>query len=227
MPSFWPPVSELGLRPFTLVTPKPLLPLKGRPILDWTLGALPATVDPRHCCGSLIWRSGRGVSAFTDVVHPWRTVKQEQPRGTGDAVRSCREFIQSDRVLVINGDDFLVRQTWQTWRTVRPGCLSMKWMSRGNSASPFSNRTGTLDKLVEKPDLAGRQLANTGAYLFPRAALDVELKLSARGGVRDYRLRFRACSTATGACGAAKVLAADGNGGSVEGGGGEGSSKGI
>jgi len=38
------------LRPFTLVTPKPLLPLKGRPILDWTLGAL-----PQPWTASLLW----------------------------------------------------------------------------------------------------------------------------------------------------------------------------
>jgi NDP-sugar pyrophosphorylase family protein len=33
------------LRPHTLTTPKPLLPVKGRPILDWALGALPPQVD--------------------------------------------------------------------------------------------------------------------------------------------------------------------------------------
>ena len=32
------------LRPHTLTTPKPLLPIRGRPILDWTLGALPEAV---------------------------------------------------------------------------------------------------------------------------------------------------------------------------------------
>src|SRR6266478_2389817 len=33
------------LRPHTLTTPKPLLPVRGRPILDWALGALPPAVD--------------------------------------------------------------------------------------------------------------------------------------------------------------------------------------
>ena len=33
------------LRPHTLSTPKPLLPVRGRPILDWALGALPRSVD--------------------------------------------------------------------------------------------------------------------------------------------------------------------------------------
>ena len=33
------------LRPQTLTTAKPLLPVQGRPILDWTLGALPKDVN--------------------------------------------------------------------------------------------------------------------------------------------------------------------------------------
>ena len=33
------------LRPYTENTPKPLLHVQGRPILDWILGALPPAVD--------------------------------------------------------------------------------------------------------------------------------------------------------------------------------------
>jgi bifunctional UDP-N-acetylglucosamine pyrophosphorylase/glucosamine-1-phosphate N-acetyltransferase len=45
----------------------------------------------------------------------------------------------------------------------------------------FPRADGTLERLVEKPALTGRHLANIGAYLFPRKALDFELPLSARG----------------------------------------------
>jgi dTDP-glucose pyrophosphorylase len=52
----------------------------------------------------------------------------------------------------------------------------------------FLRPDGTLDRLVEKPDLEGRQLANTGAYLFPREVFNIELTLSARGEyeITDY-----------------------------------------
>jgi dTDP-glucose pyrophosphorylase len=52
----------------------------------------------------------------------------------------------------------------------------------------FLNPDGTLEKLIEKPDLEGRQLANTGAYLFPRSVFETDLKLSARGEyeITDY-----------------------------------------
>src|SRR5439155_13767426 len=52
----------------------------------------------------------------------------------------------------------------------------------------FVRADGSLEKLVEKPDLEGRLLANTGAYLFPRSVFDTELTLSARGEfeITDY-----------------------------------------
>ena len=45
----------------------------------------------------------------------------------------------------------------------------------------FRKPDGTLDRLVEKPDLDGRQLANTGAYAFPRSVFEFPLTLSPRG----------------------------------------------
>src|SRR5947209_7804034 len=93
------------LRPHTLSTPKPLLPVRGRPLLDWTLGALPRVVDRVlvvvHYLAEQIETYLGEQRHFAD----WLAVRQEQPRGTGDALRSCREHLRSDRFLVLNGDD--------------------------------------------------------------------------------------------------------------------------
>src|SRR5216683_1551891 len=176
------------LRPFTLVTPKPLLPLKGRPFLDWTLGALPATVDRVIVVVHYLADQVEAYQHSQTWFSQWRTVKQEQPRGTGDAVRSCRDFIQSDRVLVINGDDLFGAADLANLANCPAGLLVHEVDEPRKFGIAFLKPDGTLDKLVEKPDLDGRQLANTGAYLFPRVALDVELKLSARGEyeITDY-----------------------------------------
>src|SRR4051812_47391491 len=93
------------LRPHTLHTPKPLLPVRGRPILDWTLGALPAPVDRVivvvHYLAERIEEYLGGQEWFAE----WVTVPQGDPRGTGDALRRCREHVRSERFLVLNGDD--------------------------------------------------------------------------------------------------------------------------
>ena len=80
------------LRPHTLQTPKPLLSLKGRPILDWTLGALPVPVDRVVVVVHYLAEQVEAYLRSQKWFPHWRTVSQDQPRGTGDAVRSCREF---------------------------------------------------------------------------------------------------------------------------------------
>jgi dTDP-glucose pyrophosphorylase len=45
----------------------------------------------------------------------------------------------------------------------------------------FLKPDGFLEKLVEKPKIPGPQLANAGAYKFPRSVFDIELTLSPRG----------------------------------------------
>src|SRR5687767_15917558 len=91
------------LRPHTLTTPKPLLPVQGRPILDWTLGALPASVDRvlvvTHYLAEQVETYLRGQKWFRE----WVTIPQGDPRGTGDALRKCESQVRSDRFLVING----------------------------------------------------------------------------------------------------------------------------
>src|SRR5438046_4658057 len=92
------------LRPHTLATPKPLLLVRGRPILDWALGALPAAVDRVvvvvHYLADQVEKYMHTQTRFSQ----WVTVPQDQPRGTGDALRRCQPHVHSDRFLVLNGD---------------------------------------------------------------------------------------------------------------------------
>src|SRR2546430_16029604 len=93
------------LRPHTLTTPKPLLPIRGRPILDWALGALPPVVDRVLVVVNYL---AEQIEAYlrTQVHRPvWEAVRQEVPRGTGDALRSSRSRLRSETFLVLNGDD--------------------------------------------------------------------------------------------------------------------------
>src|SRR5438093_10317382 len=91
------------LRPHTLQTPKPLLPVQGRPILDWALAALPAVVDRVvvvvHYLADQVETYLRGQKH----ISRWVTVLQEKPQGTGDALRMCQSQLDSDRVLVMTG----------------------------------------------------------------------------------------------------------------------------
>jgi dTDP-glucose pyrophosphorylase len=94
--------------------------------------------------------------------------------------------------LVINGDDLYGAADLEALSRCSAGLLVQPVDEPRRFGIAFLRPDGTLDRLVEKPDLDGRQLANTGAYLFPREVFDIELSLSARGEyeITDYISRL-------------------------------------
>ena len=176
------------LRPHTLTTPKPLLPVQGRPILDWTLGALPQAVDRVlvvvHYLADHVEAYLRQQTHFPE----WAIVPQGDPKGTGDALRKCQPFVRSEKFLVINGDDLFGAADLAALAATPAGLICQEVAEPRKFGIAFLKENGTLDRLVEKPDLDGPQLANTGAYLFPRTVFDLEIGLSPRGEyeITDY-----------------------------------------
>jgi bifunctional UDP-N-acetylglucosamine pyrophosphorylase/glucosamine-1-phosphate N-acetyltransferase len=176
------------LRPHTLHTPKPLLPVAGRPILDWALGSLPLVVDRVlvvvHYLADQIEIYLRGQPHFST----WQTVLQVEPRGTGDALRACRQHLRAEHFLVLNGDDLYGACDLAALARHPAGLLVQPVDEPKRFGIAFLRPDGSLERLVEKPDLEGRHLANTGAYVFPRDVFDTDLSLSSRGEyeITDY-----------------------------------------
>jgi UDP-N-acetylglucosamine diphosphorylase / glucose-1-phosphate thymidylyltransferase / UDP-N-acetylgalactosamine diphosphorylase / glucosamine-1-phosphate N-acetyltransferase / galactosamine-1-phosphate N-acetyltransferase len=176
------------LRPHTLHTPKPLLPVRGRPILDWTLGALPAEVDRVVVVVHYLAEQIEQYLQEQKFFKEWAVVPQEVPRGTGDALRRCGEHIRSDKFLVINGDDLFGAADLAELAACPAGVLVTEVHDPKRWGIAFLQAGGMLEKLVEKPDLPPPQLANTGAYVFPREVFRIEIGLSPRGEyeITDY-----------------------------------------
>jgi bifunctional UDP-N-acetylglucosamine pyrophosphorylase/glucosamine-1-phosphate N-acetyltransferase len=176
------------LRPHTLHTPKPLLPVQGRPILDWSLGALPPAVDRVvvvvHYLAEQVEGYLRGQRHFAE----WVTVPQHEPRGTGDALRRCQGQLRSETFLVLNGDDLYGAADLAALAACEAGLLVYPVDEPKRFGIVFARPDGTLERLVEKPDLQGRYPANTGAYVFPRSAFEIDIPLSPRGEyeITDY-----------------------------------------
>ena len=176
------------LRPHTLHTPKPLLPVRGRPILDWSLGALPPAVDRVivivHYLAEQVEAYLRGQEHFAQ----WVAVPQHEPRGTGDALRRCQGALRSDHFLVLNGDDLYGAADLAELAACDAGLLVHPVDEPKRFGIAFARPDGTLERLVEKPDLQGRYPANTGAYVFPSAVFEIDIPLSPRGEyeITDY-----------------------------------------
>lgn len=169
------------LRPYTERVPKPLLPVQGRPILDWIVAALPP-VDRLIVVVNYLGEQIEDYLRHQRHVTSWTTVRQEVPRGTGDALMSCKAHTQADRVLVLNGDDLIGRADLQKLGAVPMGILVHPVQEPQHFGIVFRSADGLLTRIEEKPQgLAPPQLANIGGYVFPKRVFDLTLPLSPRG----------------------------------------------
>lgn len=169
------------LLPHTLKVPKPLLPVQERPILDWIIGALPP-VDRLIVVVNYLAEQIEDFLSKQTHVRNWMTVTQAEPRGTGDALMSCRGHVQSDRVMVLNGDDLIGCDDLMRLGDVPMGILTHAVTEPASFGVCFADSKGLLTKIVEKPkNLAPPQLANIGGYLFPKQVFDLTLPISPRG----------------------------------------------
>lgn len=176
------------LRPHTLTVPKPLLPIKGRPILDWTLGALPKKINKVvvvvHYLGEQIVKFMKDQSWIKDYEIVW----QDPPRGTGDALRICKNHISSSSFLVLNGDDLYGAEDLKKLSDSAAGVIVREVNDPWNFGVASCNPDGSLCQMTEKPKITGPALANTGAYHFPKSVFMQALAISSRGEyeITDY-----------------------------------------
>lgn len=183
---------------------KALVPLEGRPFLDYVLGSLAdagcsqigVVIGPEHD----VIRD-----RYTRVLPPRRFridfVIQEQPRGTADAVLAAESFAAGEEFLMINSDN---RYPTAALRALielgRPGTvlftpegLAARSNIEPERISGFAvgkvGADGALDALIEKPDatvlagLHGPRLVSMNCWRFPPAVFEAcrGLSLSPRG----------------------------------------------
>ena len=176
------------LKPFTDQTPKPLLEVQGRPILDWILQALPPSVERVVVVVNYLADQIEAYLARQTHMRHYSTVRQEVARGTGDAFRSCFPHLRGDKYLVMNADDLFAPADLDILCQHEAGLLVHPVDRPEQFGIAFRRPEGTLEKLIEKPSITGTQLANVGVYLFPREVQQLELQLSPRGEyeITDY-----------------------------------------
>jgi mannose-1-phosphate guanylyltransferase len=169
------------LRPLTLTTPKPVLPLAGRPFLTFMLDWL-----HRHGVDEAILSLG----FLSDAVHEvlgdiqsgmrLRYVKEDEPLGTAGPVRlAADEGVLDDRFLVINGDvltdmDLTAEIAWHQ-QTGAAGTLALIEVDDVSSYGVVpTSQSGEVEAFLEKsPGPAPTNRINAGAYVMERSVVDL------------------------------------------------------
>jgi mannose-1-phosphate guanylyltransferase len=169
------------LRPLTLTTPKPVLPLAGRPFLTFMLD----------------WLHGHGVEEvvlslgfLSDAVHAvlgdiqsgmrLRYVHEDEPLGTAGPVRlAADEGILAERFLVLNGDVLtdmdLTAELAQHDATGAAGTLALIEVDDVESYGvvPTDDVCRVVEFREKAPGPAPTNRINAGAYVLERSVVDL------------------------------------------------------
>jgi glucose-1-phosphate thymidylyltransferase len=159
------PLAGVGtrLRPHTHVTPKPMLKIAGKPVIDYVmddLQKLGGVEEVIYITGHLKEK----VESYTRDRYPWKSVFIEQQRqlGTADAVRLARPYIDQP-VMVIFVDTIFDADLSIINRTDADGIL---WAKEVEDYKRFgvivTDKQGNMTKIVEKPSEPISKLANIG-----------------------------------------------------------------
>lgn len=160
------------LQPITNTVPKPLVPVCGKPVLDYIVEALPSVIDElvlvvgyrgeqiRTHCGELFY--GRKV----------QYVEQENfAGGTGDALLCAKELI-TGKFLFMYADDIHGAEALEKVVQEEHAMLGMCSDTPELFGVLVQNEDGTLKEIIEKPTNPPSNLINIGGFVVDKNILD-------------------------------------------------------
>jgi len=180
------------MQPLTFDTPKPLLHVQGRPILEWSLMSLHGIVDHVLIVVKYLKEQIAGYMAQQTIFKHYTLVEQlPKPMGTGHAVMCCQNDLQSDEFLVVNGDDLYSKSALQELSQYPFGILSILKEEYSSYGVIVRDDDGNFARIHEKPApglYPSPAPCSIGGYKFTSAIFDYTLEKSERGEyeITDY-----------------------------------------
>jgi len=163
----------IRMRPLTTHTPKPMLPVGGKPLIVHMIDALPPQVtEIAIVTGYLAEAIERGIgSSYREC--PITYIRQERKLGTADALWLCREFLaDSDRFILAYADDLhdpiAIRQLLEFDRAL----LVHEVADPSRFGIVTVNEEGVITSIIEKPVSSQSRLAAVGVYLLDQKIFD-------------------------------------------------------
>ena len=151
------------LRPHTHITPKPMLRIAGKPVIDYVmddLARLGGVEEVIYITGHLKEK----VEQYTRAKYPWKSVfiEQKEQKGTADAIGLARPYVDQPVMIIfvdtIFDADFSVIKT-----STDDGII---WAKEVEDYQRFgvivSDKNGHMTKIVEKPKDPISKNANIG-----------------------------------------------------------------
>ena len=167
------------LRPLTLSAPKPMLPTAGVPFLEHQLSRIRAA-GIEHIVLGTSYKAETFTEYFGDGSDFGLSIEylvEDEPLGTGGAIRNVASALQADTVMVFNGDilsgvDLGALLDTHTGNDADVTLHLVKVPDPRAFGSVPTDADGRVQAFLEKTDNPPTDQINAGCYVFKRSVLE-------------------------------------------------------
>ena len=168
------------MNPITIDIPKPMVPLLGKPKLEYTLDSLPKEIDEVILVVNYL--ASQIKEHFGDEYggRKIRYILQETLDGTGGAIKICRDVLRGN-FLVMMGDDLYSPEDVKRMISENLAILTFQSDQIGRFSRVVSDQDGNLLEITDGKEASlgiegdGEKLINTGLYALNQSFFDYEL----------------------------------------------------
>lgn len=170
------------MRPLTETTPKPLIPVCGKPILDHIIEALPPVINEVILVTNYLEDQIRDYYSSKWNGRKVSYVTQENPSGgTGQALMCARELV-TGKFLFMYADDVHGSAALAQVVEKEHAMLAMPSDTPEQFGVVYTNEDGTLKEIIEKPANPESNLVNIGGFVITPEIFDYEASVDEGSG---------------------------------------------
>ena len=168
------------MKHLTRATTKPMLKIKGKPILEHKINALPKKI--KEVIFIVGYHGSHVVSHFKRYFDGRRIIYviQTNLNGTGGALHLAKSILK-DKFLVMMGDDLYHKKDLENLLKHDLAVLGYEVKDPSQFGVIRTNKMGNMIDIVEKPKRSKYKLANTGVYVINKKFFDYDLVSIGKG----------------------------------------------
>ena len=183
------------LRPLTDTTPKPLVKVAGKPLLQHIVESLPSAVKELVIVTGYLEDQIKDFCGKEFMGRKVTYVTQKEQKGTGHALWLCKEHLKG-RFLFMFADDLHGVQDIARATSFTRSMLTLTTTKPERFGIVVRHPDGTLAEMIEKPEHPPSNMASTGVFVLDEHIFKFEPKTQTKGEfyhtdmIREYAKEY-------------------------------------
>ncbi len=162
------------MQPLTYDIPKAMLPLRGKPILAYSINFLPEDITEVIIVVNYL---GEHIKKYFKDEYKGRKISyvmQENLDGTGGAIHKCKKMLEG-KFMVLMGDDLYYGKDLEKLTSFDLAVLAYEVEDPRRFGVFKTDENGNLIGVTEKPETLKNKLANIGVYMLNEKFFNYDL----------------------------------------------------